>query len=145
MVLVGMKDDKPLSVKLFTKNGTEFLSPTQVVQAQPTAIGMDTTIVVFDDSTIRDGCKAVRTSQNRNPAKVSPIPGGVFVGRTKPPSTVFGTLAILEPVIPEKSSRLNTAWRHSGTAKVDEADFVAGPVFRSQWLRSPRPGLSAWQ
>tara|TARA_R110002096_G_scaffold433101_1_gene651208 strand:+ start:5040 stop:5357 length:318 start_codon:yes stop_codon:yes gene_type:complete len=57
MVLVGMKDDKPLSVKLFTKNGTEFLSPTQVVQAQPTAIGMDTTIVVFDDSTIRDGAR----------------------------------------------------------------------------------------
>jgi len=54
---VRMKDGMPLSVKLFTQNGTEFTSLTQVVQAQLADIGMEAVITVFDSSTIRDEYK----------------------------------------------------------------------------------------
>ena len=57
---VRMKDGKPLSVKLFTQNGTEFTSLTQVVQAQLADIGMEAVITVFDSSTIRDEYKENR-------------------------------------------------------------------------------------
>ncbi|KLN59058.1 4-phytase [Kiloniella spongiae] len=54
---VRMKDGVPLTVKLFTQNGTEFTSLTQVVQAQLAEIGMEAEITVFDSSTIRDEYK----------------------------------------------------------------------------------------
>lgn len=54
---VRMKDGAPLSVSLFTQNGTEFTSLTQVVQAQLAEIGMEAEITVFDSSTIRDEYK----------------------------------------------------------------------------------------
>lgn len=54
---VRAKDGVPLSVKLFTQNGTEFTSLTQVVQAQLADIGMEAVITVFDSSTIRDEYK----------------------------------------------------------------------------------------
>ncbi len=57
---VRMKDGQPLSVKLFTQNGTEFTSVTQVVQAQLADIGMEAVITVFDSSTIRDEYKENR-------------------------------------------------------------------------------------
>jgi peptide/nickel transport system substrate-binding protein len=57
---VRSKDGKPLSVKLFTQNGTEFTTLTQVVQAQLAEIGMEATITVFDSSTIRDEYKENR-------------------------------------------------------------------------------------
>ncbi len=57
---VRMKDGVPLSVKLFTQNGTEFTALTQVVQAQIAAIGMQADITVFDSSTIRDEYKENR-------------------------------------------------------------------------------------
>lgn len=57
---VRMKDGAPLSVKLFTQNGTEFTALTQVVQAQLAAIGMEAVITVFDSSTIRDEYKENR-------------------------------------------------------------------------------------
>ena len=57
---VRMKDGVPLSVKLFTQNGTEFTSLTQVVQAQLAEIGMEAVITVFDSSTIRDEYKENR-------------------------------------------------------------------------------------
>lgn len=57
---VRMKDGQPLSVKLFTQNGTEFTSLTQVVQAQLADIGMEAVITVFDSSTIRDEYKENR-------------------------------------------------------------------------------------
>ncbi|NOX39704.1 MAG: ABC transporter substrate-binding protein [Alphaproteobacteria bacterium] len=55
---VRMKDGKPLKVKLFTQNGTEFTSLTQVIQAQLADIGMQADITVFDSSTIRDEYKS---------------------------------------------------------------------------------------
>lgn len=57
---VRMKAGVPLTVKLFTQNGTEFTSLTQVVQAQLAAIGMEAVITVFDSSTIRDEYKENR-------------------------------------------------------------------------------------
>lgn len=57
---VRMKDGEALSVKLFTQNGTEFTSLTQVVQAQLAEIGMEAVITVFDSSTIRDEYKENR-------------------------------------------------------------------------------------
>lgn len=54
---IRMKGDKPLQVKLFTSNSTEFKRLTQVVQAQLKEIGMDAIITVFDSSTIRDEYK----------------------------------------------------------------------------------------
>lgn len=54
---VRTKDGTPLSVKLFTQNGTEFTSLTQVIQAQLAEIGMEAVITVFDSSTIRDEYK----------------------------------------------------------------------------------------
>jgi len=57
---VRMKDGKPLTVKLFTQNGTEFTTLTQVIQAQLAAIGMQAEITVFDSSTIRDEYKSNR-------------------------------------------------------------------------------------
>jgi peptide/nickel transport system substrate-binding protein len=57
---VRMKDGEPLSVKLFTQNGTEFTSLTQVIQAQLADIGMEAVITVFDSSTIRDEYKENR-------------------------------------------------------------------------------------
>lgn len=57
---VRMKEGEPLSVKLFTQNGTEFTSLTQVVQAQLADIGMEAVITVFDSSTIRDEYKENR-------------------------------------------------------------------------------------
>lgn len=57
---VRMKDGKPLSVKLFTQNGTEFTSLAQVVQAQLAEVGMEAVITVFDSSTIRDEYKENR-------------------------------------------------------------------------------------
>lgn len=57
---VRMKDGVSLTVKLFTQNGSEFTSLTQVVQAQLAAIGMEAIITVFDSSTIRDEYKANR-------------------------------------------------------------------------------------
>ena len=51
------KDGKPLKVKLFTQNDTEFKRLTQVVQAQLKEVGMDAEITVFDSSTIRDEYK----------------------------------------------------------------------------------------
>ncbi len=55
-----MKDGKPLEVKLFTENSTEFNRLTQVVQAQLAEVGMVADITVFDSSTIRDEYKADR-------------------------------------------------------------------------------------
>ena len=57
---VRMKGGVPLSVKLFTENGTEYTTLTQVVQAQLAAIGMEAEITVFDSSTIRDEYKENR-------------------------------------------------------------------------------------
>ncbi len=57
---VRIKNGVPLSVKLFTQNGTEFTALTQVVQAQLAAIGMEAAITVFDSSTIRDEYKENR-------------------------------------------------------------------------------------
>ncbi len=57
---VRAKDGVPLTVKLFTQNGTEFTALTQVIQAQLAAIGMQAEITVFDSSTIRDEYKANR-------------------------------------------------------------------------------------
>lgn len=57
---VRTKDGEPLSVKLFTQNGTEFTALTQVVQAQLAEIGMEAVITVFDSSTIRDEYKENR-------------------------------------------------------------------------------------
>ena len=57
---IRMKDGEPLSVKLFTQNGSEFTSLTTVVQAQLAAIGMEAVITVFDSSTIRDEYKENR-------------------------------------------------------------------------------------
>ncbi|NSX53767.1 ABC transporter substrate-binding protein [Parasulfitobacter algicola] len=57
---VRVKDGTRLSVKLFTQNGTEFTSLTQVVQAQLADIGMEAIITVFDSSTIRDEYKENR-------------------------------------------------------------------------------------
>jgi len=57
---VRMKDGEALTVKLFTQNGTEFTSLTQVVQAQLADIGMEAIITVFDSSTIRDEYKENR-------------------------------------------------------------------------------------
>jgi len=54
---IRVKDGKPLSVKLFTKNTTELKNLTQVIQAQLKAIGMDAKITVFDGATIRDEYK----------------------------------------------------------------------------------------
>jgi peptide/nickel transport system substrate-binding protein len=54
---IRAKDGVPLSVKLFTQNGDEFTSLTQVVQAQLADIGMEAVITVFDSSTIRDEYK----------------------------------------------------------------------------------------
>ncbi|MEX1663427.1 ABC transporter substrate-binding protein [Thioclava sp. 15-R06ZXC-3] len=51
------KNGKPMTVKLYTQNGTEFTNLTQVIQAQLKAIGMDAKITVFDSSTIRDEYK----------------------------------------------------------------------------------------
>ena len=49
---IRAKDGKPLQVKLWTQNGTEFKRVTEVVQAQLKAIGMQADITVFDASTI---------------------------------------------------------------------------------------------
>ena len=49
---IRVKDGKPLQVKLWTQNGTEFKRLTEVVQAQLKAIGMKADITVFDASTI---------------------------------------------------------------------------------------------
>ncbi|MBL4811024.1 MAG: ABC transporter substrate-binding protein [Rhodobacteraceae bacterium] len=54
---IRVKDGTPLSVSLFTQNGTEFTTLTQVVQAQLADIGMEAVITVFDSSTIRDEYK----------------------------------------------------------------------------------------
>jgi peptide/nickel transport system substrate-binding protein len=54
---VRMKDGVALNVSLFTQNGTEFTSLTQVIQAQLSDIGMKADITVFDSSTIRDEYK----------------------------------------------------------------------------------------
>ncbi len=49
---IRAKDGKPLQVKLWTQNGTEFKRVSEVVQAQLKAIGMQADITVFDSSTI---------------------------------------------------------------------------------------------
>jgi peptide/nickel transport system substrate-binding protein len=49
---VRAKDGKPLQVKLWTQNGTEFKRVTEVVQAQLKAIGIQADITVLDPSTI---------------------------------------------------------------------------------------------
>ncbi|SDR47960.1 peptide/nickel transport system substrate-binding protein [Rhizobiales bacterium GAS113] len=49
---IRMKDGKPLQVKLWTQNGTEYKRLSEVVQAQLKAIGMQAEISVFDASSI---------------------------------------------------------------------------------------------
>lgn len=57
---VRTKDGQRLTVKLFTQNGTEFTSLTQVIQAQLADIGMEAVVTVFDSSSIRDEYKQNR-------------------------------------------------------------------------------------
>ena len=45
---IRVKDGKPLKVKLWTQNDTEFKRLTEVVQAQLKAVGMDAEITMFD-------------------------------------------------------------------------------------------------
>ena len=49
---VRAKSGKPLQVKLWTQNGTEFKRVTEVVQAQLRAVGIVADITMFDSSTI---------------------------------------------------------------------------------------------
>jgi len=49
---IRAKAGKPLQVKLWTQNGTEFKRVTEVVQAQLRAVGITADITVFDASTI---------------------------------------------------------------------------------------------
>jgi len=51
---VRSKDGAPLTVALWTENGTEFKRVTEVVQAQLKAVGMDAEITVFDAASIND-------------------------------------------------------------------------------------------
>ena len=46
------KGGKPLTVKLWTQNGTEFKRVTEVVQAELKAVGINAEITVFDSATI---------------------------------------------------------------------------------------------
>ena len=51
------KDGKPLTVKLWTQNGTEFRRITEVIQAQLAAVGIKAEITVLDPASINDEYK----------------------------------------------------------------------------------------
>lgn len=51
---VRTKDKKRLSIKLWTRSETEFKRTAEIVQAQLKALGMETEIVTFDNTTLRD-------------------------------------------------------------------------------------------
>lgn len=51
---IRVKDNKRLRIKFWTRSETEFKRIAEVVQAQLKAVGMETEIVTFDNTTLRD-------------------------------------------------------------------------------------------